>query len=262
MPKISFIGAGNVAWHLAPALDNAGYTVQEVYSPKGNSAKMLVQRLYQAYTKDDLDFGDSSSRIFIISVPDDAIEEVVREVVLPDSALLVHTSGSKPLQVLEYAPTENIGVFYPLQTFTKSRPMAMERVPILIETLQKEVRKTLWTMGKAISNNVRVMGSEQRRALHVAAVFACNFTNHLMVLSKDILSEKQIDFSIMQALIEETIGKSLDIGPENAQTGPAKRGDLQTLDEHLEYLKERNPDYGDVYKVLTQHILDTYQREE
>src|SRR5688572_24687306 len=113
---VSFIGSGNLAWHLAPALDNTDFAVREVYSRNPSHAEVLVEKLYEANVKRTLDFSDSPSRIFIIATTDEAISDVAREIVLPEDAILVHTSGSQPLSVLGYAATSNLGVFYPLQT--------------------------------------------------------------------------------------------------------------------------------------------------
>ena len=139
--SVSFAGSGNLAWHLAPALDNAGYSVREVYSRNPAHAAALVERLYEAEVKATLDFSTSDSRIFIIAVSDDAIEEVAREIILPDDAILVHTSGSQPLSKLGYAATPDIGVFYPLQTFSKARKLEFKDVPIFIESESEAVEK-------------------------------------------------------------------------------------------------------------------------
>src|SRR5688572_21815952 len=116
IPSVSFIGAGNLAWHLAPALDNTDFAVREVYSQKAKRAAEIVDKLYKASVIDSLDFSGSPSRIFIIAVTDDAIQDVVREIIVPDNSILIHTSGSQPLSILEDGNTPNVGVFYPLQT--------------------------------------------------------------------------------------------------------------------------------------------------
>jgi predicted short-subunit dehydrogenase-like oxidoreductase (DUF2520 family) len=134
MPTVSFIGSGNLAWHLAPALDNAGYVVKEVYSPNPKHAEELTSRLYQAEVKATLDFSTSDSTVFIICTSDDAIADIAREIILPGEVFLVHTSGSQPLSVLQYAATNNIGVIYPLQTFTKNKRIDFKNVPLFIES--------------------------------------------------------------------------------------------------------------------------------
>lgn len=253
---VSFVGSGNVAWHLAPVLDNAGWPVREVYSRNPAHAECLVERLYEADIKASLDFSASSSRIFVIAVSDDAIEEIAREIVLPEEAILVHTSGSQPLSKLGYAATSFTGVFYLLQTFSKERKVDFRDVPVFIESEDETVERILEKMGKAISNHVYHIDSHGRRALHVAAVFASNFTNHMLRISKDITGDHRLEFDWLKPLIAETINKSLSIGPEKAQTGPAKREDFETLDTHMEFLRN-DEKLAELYRVISQHIIDS-----
>ncbi|HNP94511.1 MAG TPA: DUF2520 domain-containing protein [Cyclobacteriaceae bacterium] len=255
--SVSFIGSGNLAWHLAPALDNMGYVVREVYSRNPSHAKDLTKRLYQAETKNNLDFSSSSSNIFIIAVADDAIQSIAQELVLPDDAVLVHTSGSQPLSLLGYAATPNIGVFYPLQTFSKNKKIDFQQIPIFIESETKETERELRKMAEAISKNVKSITSNERKALHVAAVFASNFTNHMLTISKDLLEAHHLDFNILKPLISETLNKSLIIGPDQSQTGPAVRGDLEILDKHLEFLKT-DESLALIYRYISQHIIERY----
>lgn len=256
MQKVSFIGSGNLAWHLAPALDNAGYSVREVYSRNPKHAAALVGRLYEAQVNSSLDFSASTSGIFIISVSDDALEEVVQELVLPDDALVVHTSGSQPLSMLDDAGSQNMGVFYPLQTFSKTKKVDFRTTPIFLESENTDVEKVLTKMAKAISGKVKRIHSEERKALHVAAVFASNFTNHMLTLAKHIADQHDLDFDLLKPLIAETLNKSLEIGPEKAQTGPAVRGDFEILERHMEFLKE-SPELAEIYKIISQHIIDS-----
>ena len=259
-PFISFIGSGNLAWHLAPALDNAGFVVKEVHSRNPNHAAELTGRLYQAEVKATLDFSTSDSSIFIIATTDDAIESIAQEIILPEDAFLIHTSGSQPLNTLQFAATSNTGVFYPLQTFTKSKKVDFKDTPIFVESNNLETEQLLMLLAKAISNKASKIGSEERKALHVAAVFASNFTNHMLTLSKKILEQNSLSFDLMKPLVLETIQKSISLGPENIQTGPAKRGDLEILDKHIEFLQE-DATLTEIYKLVSQHILDTYQPE-
>lgn len=258
--SVSFIGAGNLAWHLAPALDNMGFVVKEVCSRNSTSAKELTKQLYQAEVKTTLDFSSSTSRVFIIAVADDAIQEVAQDLVLPDDAILLHTSGSQPLSTLGYAATENIGVFYPLQTFTKTKKVDFKSIPIFVECETADTEKICLQMAKKISADVHKIGSRERKALHVAAVFASNFTNHMLTVSKDLLQQNKLDFELLKPLISETLNKSLAIGPENAQTGPAKRGDYETLDHHFDFLSHDEA-LSTMYKVISQHIIDRYEIE-
>jgi len=259
-PSVSVIGSGNLAWHLAPALDNSGFTVSEVYSRNPTHAEALVERLYQAEVKASLDFSTSLSSIFIIATTDDAIQEVVREIVLPEEAVLVHTSGGQALSILSYAATTNLGVFYPLQTFSKVRKVEFNDIPIFIESENNLTEKILMEMGKAISKSVYKITSHDRQALHVSAVFASNFTNHMLLVAQEIMKENSLSFDWLKPLIAEMITKSLAIGPENAQTGPARRGDFETLDKHMEFLND-NESAAELYKLISQDIVDRYGGE-
>lgn len=255
--SVSFAGSGNLAWHLAPALDNAGYAVREVYSRNPAHAEALVQRLYEAEVKATLDFSTSPSQIFIIAVSDDAIEDIAREIILPDDAMLIHTSGSQPLSRLSYAATPDTGVFYPLQTFSKNRKVDFKDIPVFVESESEEVERVLFKMGEAISKHVHAIDSPSRKALHVAAVFASNFTNHMLRISRDMAEQHDLDFDWLKPLIAETINKSLTIGPAQAQTGPARRGDFETLDNHMQFLAD-DPKLAELYRMISQHIVDRY----
>lgn len=255
--NVSFIGSGNLAWHLAPALDNTDYPVREVYSPNARNAEALVKRLYHASYRPTLDFASSTSRVFIVAVPDDLIAEVVREIVLPDDAILLHTSGSQPLDLLSDAAASGIGVLYPLQTFTKNRKVDFSEIPVFVESDDQQTGKLILAMAKAISKRVHAITSDERRRLHIAAVFASNFTNHMITISRDILTSNKLDFDWLKPLIAETINKSLTLGPEASQTGPAKRGDLNILDKHMEFLGDDEA-LAEVYRVISQHIVDRY----
>lgn len=256
MQKVSFVGAGNLAWHLAPALDNVGYPVREVYSQNPKHAAALVGRLYEAHVNISLDFSASASKIFVICVSDDAIQEIAQKIILPDEAIVVHTSGSQPLSILDDSGSQNMGVFYPLQTFTKTKKVDFKNVPIFVESENADVEKTLVKMAKAISGNVKKINSEGRKALHIAAVFASNFSNHMLRIAKEIAEQNNLDYNVLKPLIAETLNKSLEIGPEKAQTGPAVRGDFEILECHMEFLKE-NPELAEIYRMISQHIIDS-----
>jgi predicted short-subunit dehydrogenase-like oxidoreductase (DUF2520 family) len=254
--RTTLIGSGNLAWHLAPALENAGYPVREVHSQNPKHAAALVGRLYEAHVNISLDFSASASKIFIIAVSDDAIQEVAQKIMLPDDAIVVHTSGSQPLSILDDAGSQNMGVFYPLQTFSKTKKVDFKSTPIFVESESSDVEKVLTKMAKAISGNVKRINSEERKALHIAAVFASNFSNHMLTIAKEIAKQNDLDFNVLKPLIAETLNKSLEIGPEKSQTGPAVRGDFEILERHMEFLKE-TPELAEIYKIVSQHIIDS-----
>ncbi|CAN5201486.1 DUF2520 domain-containing protein [soil metagenome] len=258
--KVSFIGSGNLAWHLAPALDNVGFSVREIYSPNRKHAEALADRTYQAEVKQSMDFCESSSRIFIIAASDDAINEIAEEIILPEDSFLIHTSGSQPLSVLRSSGSDNIGSFYPLQTFTKNKKADFKTIPIFIEGSNQTTEKTMTLMAKALGCSIKKISSEDRKALHVAAVFASNFTNHMLMLSKEILHQNSLSFDLLKPLITETINKSLTIGPEKTQTGPAFRSDLEILDSHMEFLKDDRKT-AEIYQLISQSIIDAYNSD-
>jgi predicted short-subunit dehydrogenase-like oxidoreductase (DUF2520 family) len=259
--NVTFIGSGNLAWHLAPALDNTDFPVREVYSVNPKHAEALVEKLYEAHVAFSLDFSLSKSRIFIISVSDDAITDVAQQLILPPDSIVMHTSGSQPLSVLGYIGSANIGVLYPLQTFTKTKRVDFKEIPMLIESDNAETEKVLVSLAKSISKKVIKISSANRKAIHVAAVFASNFTNHMLTISKSIVEKQKLDFDLLKPLIVETINKSLGIGPDNAQTGPAKRGDLEILDNHMQFLSD-DERIAEIYQVISQHIVDLYNEED
>jgi len=252
---ISFIGSGNLAWHLAPALDNLGFVVKEVFSAREKNAAALTERLYQAEVKSSLDFSDSPSDIFFIAVSDEAIGDIAKEIVLPENATLVHTSGSQPLSLLEYSAATHIGVFYPLQTFTKARAVDFKNIPVFIEANDNDGEKKLTTIAKALTKNFRKISSEERKALHIAAVFASNFPNHMLRIAKELMDGNKLNFEWLKPVILESINKALSIGPEYSQTGPAVRGDLEILDEHMAYLKSDKA-LARIYEIISQDIID------
>ncbi len=241
-------------------MENAGFVVKEVYSPNPKHAEFLTDRLYQAEVKATLDFSTSDSTVFIIAASDDAIQEIAQEIILPEEAMLVHTSGSQPLSILQFAATTHVGVLYPLQTFSKNRKVNFKNIPVFVESSDEETGHTLLQIASAISNKVQKIGSEERKALHVAAVFASNFANHMLTISRDILQQNSLNSDWLVPLITETIEKSLTLGPENAQTGPARRGDLDVLDQQLEFLRE-DERVAEIYKLISQHIIDRYEPE-
>jgi len=255
--KVSIIGSGNVAWHLSRALEDAGHFVIEVYSRNIKNALSLTNRLYDAEAIDSLDFSESEAEVFILAVSDSAIEDIVTEIVLPDNAIIAHTSGAVSISALGYAPTEHLGVLYPLQTFSKAKEVNWKVIPILIEAETNKGSVVLKALAESLSKTVLVMSSSKRQEVHLSAVFASNFTTYILSLSEEILTQRKLDFDLLKPLIAETINKSFDMSPYDALTGPARRGDMETLNRHIQML-EHNQAQKEVYKLLSQQILDAY----
>lgn len=258
---IAFIGAGNLAWHLAPALEAANYAVSAVYSRQLSRARQVVAGLYDAHTHSDLNFADNQARVFVLAVPDDALPDVCARLVLPENALVVHTSGSVSLadlrqwmDVYSDVPVRT-GVFYALQSFRRGQPlMDFITIPICIEASDADSETELVTMAEALSETVYLVNSAERRVLHLAAVFANNFTNHLLALAHDLTETNGTSFELLKPLIAETMRKALNANhPADVQTGPARRNDLRTLAAHRALLADE-PDLLRIYNVLTESI--------
>jgi predicted short-subunit dehydrogenase-like oxidoreductase (DUF2520 family) len=249
--RISIIGSGNVATHLSAALKNAGHRLVQVYSPNMQHAALLAYHV-GAEAVDDLKDLTPETDLFIIAVKDDAIAEIIPRL-STHNKLVVHTSGAVELQqLLNFTP--NAGVFYPLQTFSKTKELNFWEVPMCIEGADEAITKTLEELARTISNNVYRVSSAQRNVLHLSAVFACNFTNHLYAVAQDLLAESNMNFDMLRPLIMETADKIKQHSPASVQTGPAVRNDEKTMQAHLQMLAGKH-DLQKMYQLLSQDII-------
>ena len=251
--SISIIGSGNLATQLAIALKKANHNIVEIYSRDIKNAKTLSLKVDANFTSEISKLQDVD--IFIIAVSDIAISSVLNK--LETNNIVAHVSGSTSIDIFENK-FENFGVFYPYQTFTKNRNISFEYIPICIESSNNDSTKKLKSLAESISNNIQIVNSEKRKILHLSAVFSCNFTNHILSLSKDILEQENIDFEISKELVIETINKAFRLSPNDAQTGPAKRNDTNIIDNHLELLSY-SPKMQDIYSILTKNIQNKYE---
>jgi len=249
--RITIIGSGNVATHLGAALKNAGHQIVQVYSRDRRNAALLAYHL-KSEAIDTLDAIIADTGLFIISVKDDAIGEIAKELARYNK-LIVHTSGATGLGVLlQY--TQKAGVFYPLQTFSKTKEVNLNTVPLCIEGADEKITQTLEELARSISNNIYRVDSEKRRILHLAAVFACNFPNYLYYASGQLLQQHGLDFNMLRPLILETAEKVQEHTPADVQTGPAIRNDEKTMQAHLQLLHDNN-ELQQVYSLLSQLII-------
>lgn len=260
IPEIDIIGTGSLAYSLAPALEQSGLIINNVFGRNIESAKNISDNLYQAYPTTSLDFSSSKSNLFLLVVSDNAIDEVSRELILPDNAIVAHSSGTKGISVLGYTASSNIGVMFPLQSFIKGKRIGFNNVPLLIEGHNKFTRKVILAVANKLSTNVSEADSKQRQIIHLAAVIAANFTNSLLYQSNQLLKMADVNLDILTPLLEETIEKSLTVGPLRAQSGPAFNSNLEVLDQHMGML-ERYPDIQEVYRLISQQILDRYEED-
>lgn len=257
--SIVLIGAGNVAAHLGKALTRKGFSIDQVFSRSIEKAKELADQVgASAVNKMDAIVPDRD--LYVIAVKDEAIGTVSGSLPLSEDATVLHTSGSMPLSVLDDVPGPK-GVLYPFQTFSSAKSVNWDQVPVCIEGSDERSTDRLLELGRALSPNTHYVNSEQRKTLHVAGIFSCNFTNHLYSIASDILRENGMAFRILEPLVRETLEKALEHGPENAQTGPAVRNDQEIVRGHLEYLEDR-PEQQRIYHLLSQSIIARYHGEE
>ena len=248
--KIVLLGSGNVATHLAKALKANGEDVLQIYSPNLVNARWLANQL-SAEAVDDLSQINQDAELYIISVKDDVIEHVAAS--LADvNGLVVHTSGTTDIQVLA-SHVKQAGVFYPLQTFSKAKDVSFLNIPLCIEATDQTQLSMLRQLASKLSEKVYELDGQKRKVLHLAAVFACNFPNHLYAMANEILQENDLDFDIIRPLIAETADKVMSNLPENVQTGPAIRNDETTMSKHLGML-ESKPEMKHIYQTLSDSI--------
>lgn len=256
--KITIIGAGNVATHLTKRLHEKGHEIFQIFNRNLESAVFLANEI-NAEAIDDFQKINLESDVYIIAISDDAIAAVAEKLaaMLPKNAIIAHTSGATSIKVFQPF-FENYGVFYPLQTFSKNRQADFEKLPFCIEGSNQNTESQLVALANSICPNVYLINDEQRSVLHVAAVFANNFTNYLMAISDEIVTKENIPFDLLKPLINETVAKISENPPKSMQTGPARRGDKATLAKHQKYL-EQYPNYQKIYELLSESIAGFYQ---
>ncbi len=252
--KISFIGSGNLASNLAPYLENAGHIINSISSLHLHSAEILADSLYNTRAIDDNDFSSEDTEIILLTAKDDNLKDIVKDIKAPEGAHLVHCSGFAHIDVLSDFPGST-GVFYPLQSFSKGRRAEFKNIPICVESFDELLSDKLTILARSISKNVSFVSSEKRKQLHLAAVFANNFVNHMLSISDDILVNSNLSISLLQPLVIETLNKAFEMGPYESQTGPAKRGDMETIQEHLKLL-QAHPEIAEIYELISRQIMD------
>lgn len=254
--KIAIIGAGNTAYTLCKVLKSKEIEPFCVLVRNPEKAEKVREDLgvevvfsYEKVLESDL---------AIIAVNDDAISEVAAHLI-DYKGLVVHTSGTKPSELLNRSM--RFGVFYPLQTMSKTREISFDEIPLLIYANSPDDVEMLSRFAKQFSNKVEFCDDEQRKAIHLAAVYVSNFTNVMLGIGDKLLKENGLSLDLMRPLVMEMMKKSFEISPEKALTGPARRGDFTTIGEH-EKMLAYNPDELAIYMILTDYIIDKYQKNE
>ncbi len=251
---ISIIGSGNVASSLGFVLLEAGIKIKEIYSRTAKNAESLAKKLDCSWV-DNLNVLDPNSDLYLIAISDDQLSHI-GDKLGHLNGIVAHTSGSQPINILK-SKKGSSGIFYPLQTMTKSQLPDFTNIPICIEANNSDAAEQLKNLADKISTKVVYLNSDQRQYLHLTAVTVNNFTNLLYNHAHDVLMDKEIDFSLLIPLINETADKIRNTHPKDAQTGPARRNDKAIINKHLKLLDDY-PDYQELYSLLSNQLIRKY----
>ncbi|WP_126652923.1 Rossmann-like and DUF2520 domain-containing protein [Chryseobacterium aureum] len=247
--QIVIIGSGNVAYHMAKAFSLKSIPLAQIFGRNEKELNKISEELHIPYSTTHLEEAD----LYIVCVSDNSVEEVSKIIKKKDS-LVAHTSGSLPKEALsgEYRKSS----FYPLQTFSKSKDLEYGKIPFFVEAENQEDQKILFDLASQISEKVMESSHEQRKYIHLTAVFACNFVNHLFSRAKEISDSQEIPFDYFLPLIDETVKKIHEIEPKLAQTGPAVRNDVRILQLHEQLLTDESLE---IYKTMNHSIQKMYE---
>ena len=254
--RVGLFGAGRVAGQLGPALVAAGHAVAFVWSRHAATAGALAAVLPGAAVLPSLEAPLPPADVYLLAVPDAAVAPVLAAVVWPPGAVVAHLAGALPLGMFEAQPEVLGGVLYPLQTFSAGRAVDWASVPLCVEAADAGALNMLLALARSLSGDVRLLVSADRLRLHVAAVFANNFTNHLLGVADALMTEAGLPAALLAPLVRETVAKALAAGsPFAMQTGPAARRDAPTLEAHQAALVA-HPAWLGIYNQLTASIQE------
>ncbi|NDW18057.1 DUF2520 domain-containing protein [Dysgonomonas sp. 216] len=250
--KVVFIGAGNLATRLGIELYKNGFEIQQVYSRTIQSAQLLAEKV-KSEAVNNIKNVDRGADIYIFSVKDSVLAELIAALP-PNKGVWIHTAGSIPLSVFE-GYSNNYGVVYPFQTFSKNHEIDFSKIPFFFEANTPEVLHFLMSTFVRISDKQMELLSEKRRLLHLTGVFGCNFVNHMYAISADIVQKAGVPFEYVYPLIDETLAKIHQMSPREAQTGPAIRFDTEVMDKHIALIDSDLR--RSIYKLVSKDINES-----
>lgn len=257
MLNVVCIGTGKLAYHLMPQLEANGCRIIQLYNRTSNHVQALAGRLHSPMITDKIENISSEADLYFFTLRDDVIPDVAEALrSLEDNhKIFVHCSGVTALDVL---PFQRRGSLYPLQSFSYANEINWPATPLLVTAIEQDVKSILKNLAQRISEKVYIVTDEQKSRLHLAAVFANNFSNHMLTVAAEICKDHGLSFDMLKPLIRQTFEKALASGPEESQTGPAIRHDQQSIDKHLHLLVD-HPELEEIYRLITQHIQTTHQ---
>jgi len=248
MKNIVLVGSGNVATHLGLSLIKKGYTIKQVWSRELRNAIILANKLNATATDSLNKLQDAD--LYILAIKDDALNSIINKLNVDN---IIHTSGAINIDIF-HTKFKNYGVFYPLQTFNKKVDSDFSNTPICIEANNVSLTEKLLKIGRELSEKVIKMNSQERKEIHIAAVFACNFTNHMFTIADSILDKSNNEFKLLLPLINQTIEKLKQERPSKLQTGPAARKDLKVIQDHISSLSDNR--VKELYKIISNSIME------
>jgi len=249
--NLSFAGAGRVAGALCREMYSHGMNIRHIVSGSRNSSRLLADQCGASWSAGTI--FKEQVEIIIVAVPDHKLKNVLESIRCHENTLVAHTAGSFGLEV--FPPhIKNKGVFYPLQTFSGNRKISFRDLPFFIEANNPEMENILRNLAESIGGKVYVIDKENKELLHLAAVFVCNFVNHMLTAGKELTLKAGLPFEVLEPLINETISKAIELGPDKSQTGPAIRNDENTIAKHIDLLS-CSPELQKIYKEITESII-------
>jgi predicted short-subunit dehydrogenase-like oxidoreductase (DUF2520 family) len=253
---ISFIGAGKVASTLAREFHEAGINIISVFSKGDLRSKILAEKTKAEILAEPL--FDIKTRILIVAVPDNALQLVLKDIKCHEETVVVHTAGSYGLEVF---PPELVhkGVFYPLQSFSDLISTNLRGVPLIIETSKPADFEKLSELAEIAGFTVMQCPVETRRIIHLSAVFACNFTNYMLTKADSVLGQTGVPFDILYPLVQETVRRAFETGPDKNQTGPALRHDTNTMAKHMDLLSYK-PEDAELYRIISESVMNHFKQ--
>lgn len=252
--QINLVGAGNVAWHLSNALANTDYAIKQIYSRTLDKAQRLANTFGYEAVKQLTDFDEVEA--IILAVDDNQIEQVANELPNPFNAVVMHTSGSVSIDALQ--THQHAAVFWMIESLTAGKKINYSQIPIIVHYSDVRANNLVNELARTISSKVHILADTERRKLHLAAVMANNFTNHLFGLIKQYAQQNKLDFNLLKPIIDSTIHNAVDGDPLQLQTGPARRRDHKTLQAHANLLAD-NKSIASIYEALSNSIQQTHK---